>query len=326
MIITKTPYRISFFGGGSDYPEWFNKYYGEVISTTINKYLYISCRQLPHFFKHKFRIVYSKIENVKSINEIKHNAVKQLLNYLKVKNGLEIHYDGDLPSRSGMGSSSCFIVGLLNALTKSQNIHLNKKKLANISIEIERNIMKENVGLQDQIAASYGGFNRIRFEKNSYKVNKIICNKSFIGDLNKKLFLLYTGKSRTAEKITRSYTNKLSQNKKQNIKKILDFVDQAKKIIKQNNSDDFGYLLNETWYQKRELSKLVSNTKIDYLYQKGISNGALGGKLLGAGGGGFLLFYVNSNKKKNFLKSFENDVIVPIELSNIGSEIIFNEK
>ena len=326
MIITKTPYRISFFGGGSDYPEWFNKYYGEVISTTINKYLYISCRELPHFFKHKFRIVYSKIENVKKINEIKHNGVKQLLNYLKVKNGLEIHYDGDLPSRSGMGSSSCFIVGLLNALSKSQNIQLNKKKLANMSIEIERNIMRENVGLQDQIAASYGGFNRIRFEKNNYKVNKIICNKSFRDDLNKKLFLLYTGKSRTAEKITRSYTNKLSQNKKQNVKKILDFVDQAKRIIKQNNSDDFGYLLNETWYQKRELSKLVSNTKIDYLYQKGISNGALGGKLLGAGGGGFLLFYVNSNKKNFFLKSFENNVIVPVQLSNIGSEIIFNEK
>ena len=326
MIITKTPYRISFFGGGSDYPEWFNKYYGEVISTTINKYLYISCRELPHFFKHKFRIVYSKIENVKTISEIKHNGVKQLLNYLKVKNGLEIHYDGDLPSRSGMGSSSCFIVGLLNALSKSQNIQLNKKKLANMSIEIERNIMGENVGLQDQIAASYGGFNRIRFEKNNYKVNKIICNKSFRDDLNKKLFLLYTGKSRTAEKITRSYTNKLSQNKKKNVKKILDFVDQAKRIIKQNNSDDFGYLLNETWYQKRELSKLVSNNKIDYLYQKGISNVALGGKLLGAGGGGFLLFYINLNKKNNFLKSFENNVIVPIQLSNVGSEIIFNEK
>ena len=326
MIITKTPYRISFFGGGSDYPEWFNKYYGEVISTTINKYLYISCRELPHFFKHKFRIVYSKIENVKTINEIKHNGVKQLLNYLKVKNGLEIHYDGDLPSRSGMGSSSCFIVGLLNALSKSQNQHLNKKKLANMSIEIERNIMRENVGLQDQIAASYGGFNRIRFDKYTYKVNKIICNKSFRDDLNKKLFLLYTGKSRTAEKITRSYTNKLSQNKKQNVKKILDFVDQAKRIIKQNNSDDFGYLLNETWYQKRELSKLVSNTKIDYLYKKGISNGALGGKLLGAGGGGFLLFYINLNKKNNFLKSFENNVVVPIQLSNVGSEIIFNEK
>ena len=326
MIITKTPYRISFFGGGSDYPEWFNKYYGEVISTTINKYLYISCRELPHFFKHKFRIVYSKIENVKTIDKIKHNGVKQLLNYLKVKNGLEIHYDGDLPSRSGMGSSSCFIVGLLNALSKDQNINLNKKKLANMSIEIERNIMKENVGLQDQIAASYGGFNRIRFEKNNYTVNKIICKKSFRDDLNKKLFLLYTGKSRTAEKITRSYTNKLSQNKKKNIKKILDFVDQAKKIIKQNNSDDFGYLLNETWHQKRELSKLVSNNKIDYLYKKGLSSGALGGKLLGAGGGGFLMFYVNLNKKKDFLKSFENNVIVPIQLSNVGSEIIFYEK
>ena len=326
MIITKTPYRISFFGGGSDYPEWFNKNYGEVISTTINKYLYISCRELPHFFKHKFRIVYSKIENVKTIDKIKHNGVKQLLNYLKVKNGLEIHYDGDLPSRSGMGSSSCFIVGLLNALSKDQNINLNKKKLANMSIEIERNIMKENVGLQDQIAASYGGFNRIRFEKNNYTVNKIICKKSFRDDLNKKLFLLYTGKSRIAEKITRSYTNKLSQNKKKNIKKILDFVDQAKKIIKQNNSDDFGYLLNETWHQKRELSKLVSNNKIDYLYKKGLSSGALGGKLLGAGGGGFLLFYVNSNKKKDFLKSFENNVIVPIQLSNVGSEIIFYEK
>jgi len=326
MIITKTPYRISFFGGGSDYPEWFNKYYGEVISSTINKYLYISCRELPHFFKHKFRIVYSKIENVKTINEIKHNGVKQLLNYLKVKNGLEIHYDGDLPSRSGMGSSSCFIVGLLNALTTNHNMRLDRKKLANMSIEIERNIMRENVGLQDQIAASYGGFNRIRFEKNNYIVNKIICKKSFRDDLNKNLFLLYTGKSRTAEKITRSYTNKLSQNKKKNVKKILDFVDQAKKIIKQNNPDDFGYLLNETWHQKRELSKLVSNNKIDYLYEKGISNGALGGKLLGAGGGGFLLFYVNSNKKKKFLKFFNNNVIVPIQLSNVGSEIIFYEK
>ena len=326
MIITKTPYRISFFGGGSDYPEWFNKYYGEVISTTINKYLYISCRELPHFFKHKFRIVYSKIENVKNINQIKHKGVKQLLNYLNISNGLEIHYDGDLPSRSGMGSSSCFIVGLLNALTKNQNINLDKKKLANMSIEIERNIMRENVGLQDQIAASYGGFNLITFKNNNYKVNKIICKNSFRDNLNKKLFLLYTGKSRTAEKITRSYTNKLSQNKKRNIKKILDFVDQAKKIIKENNTDDFGYLLNETWHQKRELSKLVSNNKIDYLYKKAISSGALGGKLLGAGGGGFLLFYVNLNKKQNFLKSFKNNVIVPIELSNKGSEIIFNEK
>ncbi len=326
MIITKTPYRISFFGGGSDYPEWFNEYNGEVISSTINKYLYISCRELPHFFRHKFRVVYSKIENVKKISEINHNGVKQLLLHSKIKDGLEIHYDGDLPSRSGMGSSSCFIVGLMNALLRFQNKDISKKKLAQESIHIERNVMNENVGWQDQIAASYGGFNNIVFKENGYKVNKIICKKSFKDNLNKKLFLLYTGKSRTAEKITKSYTNKLKNKKKQNINKILNFVSEAKKIIKNNNPDDFGYLLNETWYQKRELSKTVSNHKIDELYIKGKKNGALGGKLLGAGGGGFLLFYVDLKNKDKFLNSFKNDVIVPIQLSEKGSNIIFDEK
>tara|TARA_B100001564_G_C20569412_1_gene637613 strand:+ start:33 stop:1013 length:981 start_codon:yes stop_codon:yes gene_type:complete len=326
MIITKTPYRISFFGGGSDYPEWFNEHNGEVISSTINKYLYISCRELPHFFRHKFRVVYSKIENVKKISEINHNGVKQLLLHSKIKDGLEIHYDGDLPSRSGMGSSSCFIVGLMNALLRFQDQDISKKKLAQESIHIERNVMKENVGWQDQIAASYGGFNNIVFKENGYKVNKIICKKSFKDNLNKKLFLLYTGKSRTAEKITRSYTNKLKNKKKQNINKILNFVSEAKKIIKNNNTDDFGYLLNETWYQKRELSKTVSNHKIDELYIKGKKNGALGGKLLGAGGGGFLLFYVDLKNKDKFLNAFKNDVIVPIKLSEKGSEIIFDEK
>ena len=326
MIITKTPYRISFFGGGSDYPEWFNENHGEVISSTINKYLYISCRELPHFFKHKFRVVYSKIENVKKISDINHNGVKQLLLHSKIKDGLEIHYDGDLPSRSGMGSSSCFVVGLMKALLKFQDKEVSKKKLAQDSINIERNVMKENVGWQDQIAASYGGFNNIIFKKNSYKVNKIKCKKSFQDNLNKKLFLLYTGKSRTAEKITRSYTNKLKNNKKQNINKILNFVSEAKKIISNNNTDDFGYLLNETWYQKRELSKIVSNNKIDELYTKGKNNGALGGKLLGAGGGGFLLFYVDTKNKEKFLNAFKKKVIVPIQLSEKGSEIIFNEK
>ena len=326
MIITKTPYRVSFFGGGSDYPEWFNEHHGEVISSTINKYLYISCRELPHFFKHKFRVVYSKIENVKKISDINHNGVKQLLLHSKVKDGLEIHYDGDLPSRSGMGSSSCFVVGLMNALLKFKNKDISKKKLAQESIYIERNVMKENVGWQDQIAASYGGFNNIFFKGNTYKVNKIKCKKSFQDNLNKKLFLLYTGKSRTAEKITRSYTNKLKNIKKQNIYKILNFVSEAKKIIKNNNTDDFGYLLNETWYQKRELSKIVSNNKIDELYTKGKNNGALGGKLLGAGGGGFLLFYVNTKNKEKFLNAFKKKVIVPIQLSEKGSEIIFNEK
>ena len=326
MIITKTPYRISFFGGGSDYPEWFNKHYGEVISSTINKYLYISCRELPHFFRHKYRIVYSVIENVSDINKIKHNAVKQLLSYSKIKKGLEIHYDGDLPSRSGMGSSSCFVVGLLKALSFMKNEKLKNKDLAKKSIFLERNVMFENVGFQDQVAAAYGGFNNIQFSKNTFKVRKIKCSKKFIGNLNENLLLVYTGKARTAEKIVKTFVDKLSKNKKQNIQRILKNVDQAKKIIRSNNIDDFGYLLNETWLQKRELSKNVTNNKIDYIYEKGIKSGALGGKLLGAGGGGFVMFYVKKNKKDNFYKSFKQNVIVPIKLSDTGSEVIFYEK
>lgn len=324
MIITKTPYRISFFGGGSDYPEWFNRYYGEVISSTINKYLYISCRELPHFFKHKYRIAYSKVEEVKNLKKIQHNAVKQVLINSKISKGLEIHYDGDLPSRSGMGSSSCFVVGLLNALNTFQNKTNSSRKLAEKSIFLERSVMKENVGLQDQIAASYGGFNFIKFKKNTFNVKKVSCNKNFTKRLNENLFLVYTGVSRTAEKISRTYTSNLNKSGKNNIKKILSFVDQAKRIIKKNNPDDFGYLLNETWMQKRELSKSVSNSKIDYIYNLGIKNGALGGKLLGAGGGGFVLFYTNNKYKKKFISSFKNKVVLPIKLIDKGSEVIFN--
>jgi len=326
MIITKTPYRISFFGGGSDYPEWFNKYYGEVISTTINKYLYISCRELPHFFRHKYRIAYSKVEEVKAINQIRHNAVKQLIINSKIKKGLEIHYDGDLPSRSGMGSSSCFVVGLLKALNTFQNKKLTPKELAKKSIFLERSVMKENVGLQDQIAAAYGGFNNIKFSNNNFKVSKIICPKSFYKKINENLYLVYTGKARTAEKIVKTFVDTLSTKKKQNINQILNYVHQAKKIIKNANGDDFGYLLNETWFQKRELSKNISSNKIDYIYDQGIKYGASGGKLLGAGGGGFIMFYVNKNNKQKFLKGLNTNVIVPIRSSTSGSEIIFNEK
>ena len=240
MIITKTPYRISFFGGGSDYPEWFDKNQGEVISATINKFIYISCRYLPHFFRHKYRVVYSKIENVKNYNQIKHNAVKQILKYYKVNDGLEIHYDGDLPARSGMGSSSCFVVGLLHALMKLKNKKIN---------------------------------------------SNILSTKS-----------------------------------------ILKIVDRAKKSIKQNNCDDFGSLLHETWVEKRTLSKSVTTNKIDHFYDKGLKNGALGGKLLGAGGGGFILFYVEDKKIPMFKRAFSSNILVPINMSDKGSEVIFYEK
>ena len=326
MIITKTPYRISFFGGGSDYPEWFDKNQGEVISATINKYIYISCRYLPHFFRHKYRVVYSKIENVKNYNQIKHNAVKQILKYYKVNDGLEIHYDGDLPARSGMGSSSCFVVGLLHALMKLINKKINSNILSTKSIFLERDLMHENVGFQDQIAASYGGFNSIKFYKKKFQVSKINCSTKFKQKLNKNLFLVYTGISRTAQKIASSYTNNLNKKKRGNIKNILKIVDRAKKSIKQNNCDDFGSLLHETWVEKRTLSKSVTTNKIDHFYDKGLKNGALGGKLLGAGGGGFILFYVEDKKIPMFKRAFSSNILVPINMSDKGSEVIFYEK
>jgi D-glycero-alpha-D-manno-heptose-7-phosphate kinase len=325
MIITKTPYRISFFGGGSDYPEWFDKFDGEVISTTINKYIYITCRELPHFFKHKYRIVYSKIENVKDIKNIQHNAVKTILNYSKINKGLEIHYDGDLPSRSGMGSSSSFVVGLLKAISAYNKKNLSKIDLAKKSIFLERSLMRENVGYQDQIAAAFGGFNLIKFNKKCFEVKKIITENSFEKKLNENLFLLYTGINRTAQKVAKTYTGKLQTANKENIREILNHVNEAKKIIKKNLPDEFGLLLNDTWIQKRQMSKLVSSEKIDFFYKNAIKNGALGGKLLGAGGGGFLLFYVPKKNHQKFNTFFSKHIILPIKLTKQGSEIIFNE-
>ena len=219
MIITKTPYRIAFFGGGSDYPEWYKKYGGMVLSPTIDKYIYISCRYLPKFFKHKYRIVWSKIENVTDINQIQHRAVKKLLEHLKVKQGLEIHYDGDLPARSGMGSSSCFAVGLSKALYKIKGQELSKQQLAKKTIEFEQKIMREIVGSQDQTIASYGGFNKIIFNKNNkIKVQKISSSIN-VEKLNKNLVLIYTGINRTAHKIANSYVRKLTKSKKNHIEK-----------------------------------------------------------------------------------------------------------
>ena len=215
MIISKTPYRISFFGGGSDYPEWHQKNEGRVLSTTINKYLYISCRFLPNFFEHKYRIVWSKIENVKNINQINHKAIREILNYLKVKRGLEIHYDGDLPGKSGVGSSSAFTVGLLNSLYIYKNKTINKKKfdLGIKAIHIERELNKEKVGSQDQIAVAVGGFNNIYFNKQgNINIKKIELNKNFKKKLNDNLLLFSTGKYRRANEITKTYEKKLVKN------------------------------------------------------------------------------------------------------------------
>ena len=322
MIISKTPYRISFFGGGSDYPNWFNRYTGKVLSTTINKHIYISCRFLPNFFNHKYRIVWSKIENVKNVNQIEHLAVKNLLKHLKFNKGLEIHYDGDLPARSGMGSSSCFTVGLMKALEEIKERNISKKYLAQKSIYFEQKIMNEIVGSQDQIAASYGGFNKITFKKNNFRLKKIKNNKS-IQKLENNLVLIYTGIHRTAHKIAASYTKKLTTEKKIYINKIISLVDEGEKLINSGNIDGFGELLNNAWHLKKKLSNSITNKKIDQLYQLLIKNGAMGGKLLGAGGGGFLLMYVEKKFRKKFLKKLPNLINIPFKFSSEGSKIIF---
>ena len=286
MIISKTPYRISFFGGGSDYPAWYTKNGGSVLSTTIDKYIYISCRNLPPFFEHKYRIVWSRIETVNKINQIKHRAVRAMLQYYKIKNGLEIHYDGDLPARSGMGSSSVFVVGLMNALSNHIGKKIEKKRLAVNSINFEQNILNEAVGSQDQIAATYGGFNKIIFKKGGgFIVKPLLVKKRTLEDLNNNLILVYTGLRRTAHDIAKGYINKLNKSKKNNILEISNFVNESIDCLKNDRLDDFGYLMHKSWLAKKLLSPAISNNKIDEIYNTAIKNGAIGGKLLGAGGG-----------------------------------------
>ena len=325
MIISKTPYRISFFGGGSDYPSWYNKYSGSVLSTSIDKHIYITCRFLPKFFDHKYRIVWSKIENVQNIKDIKHPIVKNLLNHLKIKDGLEIHYDGDLPASSGMGSSSAFTVGLINGLYNLLNKKITNYEIAKKAINFEQQVMKETVGSQDQLATAVGGFNKIIFNKNNKF--KIIPKKNDnnINHLENNLLLIYTGKKRIAQDVAKKYSGKLTTTNKKYIDTMVQHVAEGEKIIKGNNIDDFGKLLHSAWLTKKKLSTHISSPKLDDMYDYVIQRGALGGKLLGAGGGGFFLFYMRSELKKSFLKKNKKLINVPFKFSNRGTEILFKD-
>ncbi len=325
MIISKTPYRISFFGGGSDYPSWYNKYSGSVLSSTINKHIYITCRFLPKFFDHKYRVVWSKIENVQNIKNIKHPTVKNLLNYLKIKEGLEIHYDGDLPAASGMGSSSAFTVGLINSLYSLLNKKTSSYEIAKKAIYFEQKIMREIVGSQDQLATAVGGFNKIIFN-NGNKFRLISKrNEKNINRLENNLLLIYTGKKRVAHDIAKKYSGKLTTVNKKYIDMMLQHVDEGEKILKGKNIDDFGKLLHSAWVTKKKLSSSISSKKIDEMYEYVMKNGALGGKLLGAGGGGFFLFYMKNELKKRFLKKNNKLIHVPFKFSNRGTEILFKD-
>ena len=324
MIISKTPFRVSLFGGGSDYPEWFEQNGGACISTTIDKYCYIHCKNLSPFFDYNYRIVWSKTEQVQTIEEIQHPSVREGLRFLGIKNGLEIHHDGDLPARSGLGSSSAFTVGLLNCLYALKGKKVSKDQLARDAIFVERNLIKENVGLQDQVATAVGGFNRIEFGgKESFKVYPIQVSKQRLKDLNAHLMLFFTGFTRTASDIAAEQI-RLVGSKEREMLKMLDLADQAEGVIADNKTPlrDLGELLHESWMIKRDLSSLITNTNIDQTYQKALKAGAWGGKILGAGGGGFMLIFAPPENQKNIRSALKDLLHVGFNLENEGSQII----
>ena len=324
MIITKTPYRISFFGGGTDHPLWFKEHGGKVLATTFDKYCYISLRNLPPFFDHKYRIVYSQIEDINSINEIKHPAVKEVLKYFHSNEGVEIHHDGDLPARSGLGSSSSFTVGLINAMNALKGKSCSPYELASTAIHIEQDLIKECVGSQDQISAAYGGFNEIEFFKDgTFSVEPKLINQERKKDLNDHLMLFFTGVSRLSSEVAESLISNI-ENRSSQMHELHDMVDEGSKILSNANIplEEFGKLLDRTWRNKRSLSNMITNTKIDDLYNAAIKAGALGGKILGAGGGGFVLFFVKPEHQEKVKTALSNFTYVPFKFENTGSKIV----
>lgn len=324
MVITRTPFRISFFGGGTDYPAWYKENGGAVLSTTINKYCYITCRKLPPFFEHKSRVVWSFVENVKSHDEIKHPAIREILKYLDVTEGLSIMHEGDLPARSGLGSSSSFAVGLLHALHALKGKIITKMDLAKLAINVEQNLLNENVGSQDQIAAAFGGFNKIEFNgHHDFNVQPISIKKEKINELKNHLLLFFTGISRTASDIAGEQIKSIP-NKTKELTTMRQMVEDAIQILN-SNADicEFGKLLHENWLIKRSLTNKISNSFIDEIYDRALKSGALGGKLLGAGGGGFILLFVKPEYQLPVRLALQNLLEVPFEFEDLGSQIIF---
>ncbi|HLK59151.1 MAG TPA: kinase [Chthonomonadaceae bacterium] len=324
MIISRTPFRISFFGGGTDYPGWFRKHGGTVLATTIDKYCYLTCRYLPPFFEHRYRIVYSQVEQTQSVEEIAHPAVREVLRYLNMGRGVEIHHDGDLPARSGMGSSSAFTVGLLNAIHALQGHIPTNRQLAEQSIEIEQERLQENVGSQDQIAAAFGGMNHITFQPNGdFSVRPVTLTPMRMRELQSHLMLFYTGVKRTASDVAGSYVHDLD-NKKQQLRIMKALVEESLNVLTSDHSiTDFGELLHEAWMTKRSLSTLVTNAHVDEIYGQAREAGALGGKLTGAGGGGFMLLFVPPDQQDAVKAALNTLIHVPFRFEAEGSRIIY---
>lgn len=324
MIITKTPFRMSFFGGGTDMEDYFNQYGGAVISTTFDKYCYVNVRHLPRFFDYSNEISYSKTERVKSVDEIKHPAVKNAMKMLDMHE-LRLTYEADLPARSGLGTSSSFAVGMLNAFYALKGKFADKRRLADEAIYLERVLCNESGGWQDQIAASFGGLNRINFSKNGYEVIPIIISPDRKKQLNNNLMMFFTGFTRFSSEIQKSNSITSTEEKINRLHEMYRLVDEAEAVLQNDHSDldEFGRLLDYTWQLKRQTGCNVSTDSIDELYEKGKCAGALGGKLLGAGGGGFLVFYVQPEKQEAVREAMKDLLYIPFEFENSGTRVIY---
>lgn len=324
MIITKTPFRMSFFGGGTDMEDYFKENGGAVLSTTFDKYCYVTVRHLPRFFDYRNQITYSKMERVKSTDEIEHPAVREAMKMLDMHE-LLLCYDADLPARTGLGTSSSFAVGMLNAFYALKGKYADKKKLADEAIYLERVLCNEAGGWQDQIAASFGGFNRINFNADGYEVLPVIISPERKRQLNNNLLMFFTGFTRFSSDVQKTNNVSGSEEKRARLKKMYELVDEAEAVLTDKNRDldDFGRLLDTTWRLKKGTGSAISTGSIDELYEKGMKAGALGGKLLGAGGGGFLVFYVQPEKQEAVKNAMENLMHIPFNFEDGGSQIIY---
>ncbi|MGA7449000.1 MAG: galactokinase [Terriglobales bacterium] len=327
MVITSTPLRISFFGGGTDYPVWYREYGGAVLATTIDKSCYITCRWLPPFFEYHSRISYSRVENVSANAAIEHPSVRGCLQFVGINEGIEVHHVADLPARTGLGTSSAFTVGLLHGLYALRNQMRDKHSLAMEAITVEQEILKEAVGAQDQVSAAYGGLNRIDFNTDgSVDVSRILASADRLAELEGNLALYFTGFSRIASEIAQEQLRQ-TPNKKRELDAMRGLVDEAEGIVTNSSRpiDDFGRLLHESWSIKRTLTQRITNPAIDEIYEAGLSAGALGGKLLGAGGGGFMVFFVPPERRQALRERLKKLLCIPFKFSTRGSHVVLYE-
>jgi D-glycero-alpha-D-manno-heptose-7-phosphate kinase len=324
VIISRTPYRISFFGGGTDYPAWYREHGGSVLATTIDKYCYLTCRYLPPFFEHRIRIVYAKVEHVQTVDEIVHPAVREVLRFVSIDRGVEIHHDGDLPARSGMGSSSSFTVGLLHALYALRGRMPSKHQLATEGIYLEQERLRETVGSQDQVSAAYGGFNHITFARSGeIVVRPVTLPLERVRELEAHLMLIFTGINRTASDVAETYVRDVAGNAV-TIRRIGEMVDEGLALLAgRDDIAGFGKLLHEGWQAKRALGSRISNSHVEDIYEQARAAGAIGGKLMGAGGGGFLLLFARPSDQPRIRRRLQELLHVPFRFEWSGSQIIF---